>query len=55
MSYHPFMGILIFLLAIIISFLMGRSYIKKKSNINNSDLEEKEKNITSDRKINNLY
>ena len=46
MSYHPFMGILIFLLAVIISFLMGRSYIKKKSNINNLDLEEKEKNIT---------
>ena len=45
MYYHPLMGILIFLLAVIISFLMGRSYIKKKLDVNNSNFKEKKKTI----------
>ena len=45
MSYHPIMGIAIFLLAVIISFVFGRSYIKKKSNTYDADLAEREKNI----------
>ncbi|OUU62615.1 MAG: hypothetical protein CBC22_03745 [Alphaproteobacteria bacterium TMED62] len=45
MFYHPLMGISIFLLAIIISFVLGRLYIKKKSNIHNSDKDKKQKNI----------
>ena len=45
MSYHPIMGISIFLLAVIISFIFGRSYIKKKSNTYDADLVGKEKNI----------
>ncbi len=30
MSYHPIMGILIFLISIILAFFMGRKIIKKK-------------------------
>tara|TARA_X000000950_G_C13747416_1_gene591160 strand:+ start:120 stop:305 length:186 start_codon:yes stop_codon:yes gene_type:complete len=33
MYYHPFLGITIFILAIIISFILGRLYIKKKLNL----------------------
>lgn len=46
MSYHPIMGILIFLFAVIISFAFGRSYIKKKTTTYDTGLEQKEKNIT---------
>ena len=46
MNYHPIMGILIFFFAVIISFLLGKSYIKKKFNIYSSDLEKKNENIT---------
>ncbi len=33
MYYHPLIGIAIFILAIIFSFILGRSYINKKSKI----------------------
>ena len=46
MSYHPIMGILIFFFAVIISFVLGKYYIKKKSNIYISDLQKKNKKIT---------
>tara|TARA_E500000178_G_scaffold319588_1_gene342013 strand:+ start:267 stop:479 length:213 start_codon:yes stop_codon:yes gene_type:complete len=29
MTYHPIIGIIIFLIAILASFLLGRNYIKK--------------------------
>ena len=44
MNYHPIMGILIFFFAVVVSFLLGKYYIKKKSNIYSSGLEKK--NIT---------
>ena len=31
--YHPILGITIFIIAIIISFILGRLYIKKKLNL----------------------
>ena len=33
MQYHPIIGIIIFILAIIFSFILGRVYIKKKLNL----------------------
>lgn len=33
--YHPILGITIFVIAIIISFILGRLYIKKKLNLPN--------------------
>ena len=41
MYYHPFIGIAIFLIAIIGSFILGKFYIRKKHNkiINYSDIE----------------
>ena len=33
MQYHPLIGIIIFILAIIFSFILGRSYFNKKSKI----------------------
>lgn len=33
MQYHPIIGITIFTLAIIFSFILGRVYIKKKLNL----------------------
>ena len=33
MYYHPLIGICIFLIAVIISFILGRLYIKKKLNL----------------------
>ena len=33
MYYHPLIGITIFLIAIIFSFVLGRFYIKKKMNL----------------------
>ena len=39
MYYHPIIGVTIFLIAIITSFILGRLYIKKKLNLvsNNKD------------------
>ncbi len=45
MSYHPIIGISIFLLAVIISFAFGRAYIKRKPNTYSADLKEREKNM----------
>ena len=33
MYYHPIIGITIFLIAVVISFILGRIYIKKKLNL----------------------
>ena len=33
MYYHPLIGISIFIMAVIISFILGRFYIKKKLNL----------------------
>ena len=33
MHYHPLIGVLIFVFAIIVSFILGRFYIKKKLNL----------------------
>ena len=33
MYYHPVIGVSIFLIAIIFSFILGRLYIKKKLNL----------------------
>ena len=33
MSYHPLIGITIFVLSVLISFVLGRMYFKKKLNI----------------------
>ena len=30
MQYHPFIGVTIFLIAMVISFVLGKFYIKKK-------------------------
>ena len=43
MSYHPIIGIIVFILAIFISFILGKMYLKKKLNIF-SDTQNK-KNI----------
>lgn len=32
MYYHPFIGIVIFLIAIIVSFILGKFYIRNKHN-----------------------
>ena len=41
MYYHPIIGIFIFIIAIILSFILGKSYIRKKYNktVNFSDIE----------------
>ena len=31
--YHPIIGITIFIIAVVISFILGRLYIKKKLNL----------------------
>ncbi len=42
MYYHPFLGVTIFIIAIVISFLLGRTYIKKKLNLSsNNDSKKK--------------
>ena len=33
MYYHPIIGVTIFLIAIIFSFILGRLYFKKKNNL----------------------
>ena len=43
MYYHPLIGVTIFLIAIIFSFILGRLYIKKKLNL---VLNEDDKNKT---------
>ena len=35
MHYHPLIGITIFIVAIIFSFILGRLYLKKKLNLIN--------------------
>ena len=35
MHYHPLIGITIFIIAIIFSFILGRLYLKKKLNLSN--------------------
>ena len=35
MYYHPVLGITIFILAVIISFILGKLYLKKKLNLFN--------------------
>ena len=44
MSYHPIIGIIVFILAIFISFILGKMYLKKKLNIF-SDTQNNKKNI----------
>ena len=41
MHYHPILGILIFLIAIVVSFVLGKFYIRKKHNkiTNYNDIE----------------
>ena len=41
MYYHPFIGISIFVLAIILSFILGRLYLKKKLNLYNINNKKK--------------
>ena len=33
MYYHPIIGVTIFLIAVIFSFILGRLYFKKKNNL----------------------
>ena len=42
MYYHPIIGISIFIMAVVISFILGRIYIKKKLNlVNNNKVKNK--------------
>jgi len=41
MYYHPLIGISIFIMAVIISFILGRIYIKKKLNLVYNDKVKK--------------
>ena len=41
MYYHPFLGITIFIVAIVLSFFLGRVYIKKKLNLNSYNKNKK--------------
>ena len=45
MFYHPIMGITIFVIAVIISFILGRLYIRKKIGIIPSDKNNKKTNL----------
>ena len=45
MQYHPLMGISIFIMAIILSFILGRKYIKKKPNNNLSKKQNSNKSL----------
>lgn len=42
--YHPIMGITIFILAVVISFVLGRLYIRKKLNLP-AKADDKKNNI----------
>ena len=44
MSYHPIIGITIFIIAIFVSFILGRIYLKKKLNLLSST-ENKNKGV----------
>ena len=44
MSYHPLTGIVIFIIAILISFVLGKLYLKKKLNLF-SDSQNIKKNV----------
>mgnify|MGYP001205453537 CR=1 FL=1 len=35
MSYHPIIGISIFLISIVIAFILGRKFIKRETQTNN--------------------
>ena len=41
MYYHPIIGVTIFILAIILSFILGRLYIRKKLNLVSSNIDKK--------------
>jgi len=41
MYYHPLIGITIFIIAIILSFILGRLYLKKKLNLFNLNRKKK--------------
>ena len=45
MYYHPLIGITIFILAIVFSFIMGRSYINKKLKISSSSNNKKKSSL----------
>ena len=45
MYYHPLIGISIFIMAVIISFILGRLYIKKKLNLVYSDKAKKKSSL----------
>ena len=45
MYYHPFLGITIFISAIIISFILGRFYIKKKMNLTSNSENRKKPSL----------
>lgn len=42
MYYHPIIGVFIFITAIVISFILGRFYIRKKLNLS-STIQSKKK------------
>ena len=35
MSYHPIIGIIIFLVSVVIAFILGRRFIKRETKVNN--------------------
>ena len=45
MSYHPLIGIAIFILTIIFSFFLGRTYINRKLKISTSDNYKKKPSL----------
>tara|TARA_B100002052_G_C15755163_1_gene539663 strand:- start:654 stop:839 length:186 start_codon:yes stop_codon:yes gene_type:complete len=45
MYYHPIIGIIIFVSAVIFAFILGRLYIKKKLNLISNKQNAKNSNI----------
>ena len=45
MYYHPLIGITIFILAIVFSFIMGRFYINKKLKVSSSSNHKKKSSL----------
>ena len=45
MYYHPLIGITIFILTIIFSFILGRTYINRKSKISTSNNYKKKPSL----------
>ena len=41
MYYHPIIGIMIFILAVVLSFILGRLYIKSKLNLSTRNQNNK--------------